>query len=423
MGYFVYNALLYIALTAFSPVIAWYALTKPKYKEGFWKKLGFGLPARGAKTIWLHAVSVGEVMAAEPLIKALKEKTALPVTLSVTTATGREVAQKRLGSQVAVVHFPYDFPGAARRSVRAINPAAFVMVDTEIWPNVIRECKRSGAAVILANGRISDKSYPKYIRLKWFMREVLGIIDICLMQGEEDTARITAMGADAAKVKTIGNLKYDKPCEPVDAAQREQLRRSLGISPEEKVFFLGSVHEGEEDAIKAFLEVKKNVGALRLVIAPRRIENIGWIDRALDGSGLHAVRKTSLAPNPGHDPLIVPVIDTFGELAKLYAVADVAFAGGSLIPHGGQNPLEPAAHGVPVLFGPHMTNFKDAARSLLSADAAWTAQSESEIAERLSALLSDNTARLAAGEAALKAVEANRGAASRSAEIIAGLIK
>jgi len=423
MAYFIYNLFLYISLLILAPIAAWRLLTRPEKMAGLWQKLGFGLPAMREKTIWIHAVSVGEVMAAEPLVEELAKRSNRPIVISVTTVTGREVAEKRLAQKAKIVYFPYDFRFAVKRAVRAFKPAAFVTIDTEIWPNVIAECKRFGAAVILANGRISDRSHPKYMKLRWLMKEVLANVSLCLMQGEEDARRIVELGATKEKAIVAGNLKFDKPHEAVDERRREELRRSIGIAPDERVMFLGSVHAGEEAAIAAYLKAAKSVKGLRLVIAPRRIEDIGWIEQALSGSGYSAMRKTTMTGEAARWDKIVPVIDTFGELSKLYAVADVVFVGGSLIPHGGQNPLEPAAHGVPVIFGHNMTNFRDAAKILKDAKAAWITSSTGEISNKVCELFGDETARKSAGEAAKKAVERNRGAASRSAELIARYLK
>lgn len=414
-----YNAVLYAGLGVMSPVIAWRLLKKPQYRDGFTQKLGFGLPEHREKTIWIHAVSVGETNAAEPLVKELYNRAGVKkLSFTTTTPTGQEVAGKKLSRYADICYFPFDLAGAAWRTIHAINPAVYVMTDTEIWPNVVRTCKESGAKVILANGRISNRSYPRYRAMRWFFREVLADIDLFLMQGEEDARRIIEIGAEPRRVMVAGSLKFDNPLSPVTPAEREAMRRSLGIDADARVIFLGSVHVGEETAIRAAVNTARNVDKTRIVIAPRRIEDIGWIEKALAGSGLVAVRKTEIASGKPCPENGVPILDTFGELAKYYAVADTVFVGGSLIEHGGQNPLEPAFHGVAPIMGPSMSNFREAAKILLEAGGAWMVSSEKEIEARMTQNLTDDVIRSRAGESSRNALEPHKGATKRVADKI-----
>ncbi len=422
IGSLIYNAALTLSAPAIIPYMALRALAKPAYRAGLPQKLGFDMPERGPSCVWIHAVSVGEALAAEPLVKAIRAKApALPVTITVTTPTGMDVARKRLSDMARVLYFPFDFPWAARRAVAAINPAVYVMIDTEIWPNVMSLCARAGAKVVLANGRVSDKSYPRYEKLKWLFGPVLKNADLLLMQDTEDARRITALGADPGRVSVAGNLKFDGLSAPLSADERAGLRASIGIGAEETAILLGSIHAGEETAIRAFLSARGKISSARLIIAPRRIEDVTWIENSLKGSGLTALRKTAMATLPHVDPSIVPVIDTFGELSNLYASADVAFVGGSLIRHGGQNPLEPAAHGTPVVFGPDMRNFRDVSVTLLKAGAAVMAGSERELVDIFTNLLTNEITRKKMGSAGLDVINRNRGEADAMAERILGL--
>lgn len=419
-----YNAAAYIAAGVMSPYVAWRAFANPEYRDGMAQKLGYSIPRHADRTIWIHAVSVGEALAAEGLVREIRKRApGRKIVLSVTTPTGRDVAGKKMSDVAEIVYFPFDLRGAARRAVSAINPAVFVMVDTEIWPNVIWASEAAGARVAMVNGRISDRSYPRYRKMKWFFREVLENVDLFLMQGEADAERITDMGAPESRVSAAGNMKFDGLGVNVSERDREDMRRSLGLGMDEKVIFLGSVHEGEEAAIRAALAVMSGAPGVRLVIAPRRIGDIGWIERALEGSGTRAVRKTAMPDSPPMDPSVTPVIDTFGELARLYAVADVVFVGGSMIPHGGQNPLEPAAHGVAVVFGPSMSNFRDASSALIQAGAAWMVPDEKELARLMTELVSDDKKRARAGEAGREVVRKNRGVTARIAEKILELCR
>lgn len=420
---FIYNAALTLASSAIIPYMAIRAFYNPEYRPGLSQKLGFNMPERGVPCVWIHAVSVGEVIAAEPLLKAIVAKApSLPITLTVTTPTGMDVARRKLSEIARLMYFPFDFPWAAQAAVRAINPAVYVMIDTELWPNVIDMCSRAGAKVVLANGRVSDRSFPRYQKLKWLFGPTLRNADLLLMQDAEDARRIVSIGADPERVVTAGNLKFDGLPYSLTQAERARMRASIGIAPDDKVVILGSIHDGEEAAINAFIKALGRLGSARLVIAPRRIEEIAWIQTALRKSGLTAVRKTAMDPNPPINGSVVPIIDTFGELSKIYGIADVAFVGGSLIERGGQNPLEPAAHGVPVIFGPDMRNFRDASKALMKAGGAVIVGSEREIADNFVSFLTDEARRKKAGSAGMEVINRNRGVADMMAEKIIGLI-
>lgn len=423
-GLFIYNAALTLAAPAIIPYMAARSLVKPAYRAGLSQKLGFNMPERGAPCVWIHAVSVGEVIAAEPLVRAIRAKApSLPITITVTTPTGMDVAVKKFPGVAMVLYFPLDFMWAAKSAVNAINPLVYVTIDTEIWPNVMSLCARAGARVVMANGRVSDKSYPRYKKLKWLFEPVLKRADLLLMQDEEDVRRITALGADPSRVTAAGNLKFDGLPQPLTPEDRASTKASLGIGAGDGVVVLGSLHDGEEEAIRAFVTARKRISNARLVIAPRRVDNIEWIEMALRGSGLTAVRKTLMGANPPINGSVVPVIDTFGELSRIYGVADVAFVGGSLIARGGQNPLEPAAHGTPVVFGPDMRNFRDASKTLMRAKAAVIVGSEREIADNFISFLSDEARRKKAGAAGLDVINQNRGVADAMAGRILGLIQ
>jgi len=418
MIHFVYSVSLYLALPFLLLALVWKMAAQGRGGEGFFQKLGFFLPRQTRPAIWIHAVSVGETLAAVGLAKQLiSSAPGMRVMFSTTTATGQAVALKELSPDANVFYFPYDLPGSAKRAVRAVNPKVLVLVDTEIWPNVIRACVKNGGRVALINGRVSDRSFPRYRRFNWILKFTLNQISLFLMQSEIDGERIVEMGADPERVDVVGNLKFDRLADNITEDERAKLRRSIGIGLDEKVVFLGSVHEGEQAAINAVIKVRESRPRLRLVIAPRRIDDIEWIKSALDGSGLNPVRKSAMGEdyNSAQDNSNVPVIDTFGELARLYSVADVAFVGGSFISHGGQNPLEPAGSAVPVLFGPHMSNFREASLALVTAGGAYTVNDEKEMVIRLETLLTDDGFRINAGKAALDVVEKNRGSTKNTA--------
>ncbi|VAX16714.1 3-deoxy-D-manno-octulosonic acid transferase [hydrothermal vent metagenome] len=418
MAYLIYNLVLTIGVIVLSPVIAWRMITRKSARAGVWQKLG-AYPKKpcAGRTIWIHAVSVGETLAVERLIRELARRgRGSELVLSVTTATGHAVAMEKLSDVASILYFPYDFIFSAQRAVRAINPALFVAVETEIWPNVFRVVKESGGRVALVNGRISDRSYPRYLRLKSLFRPVLQYVDMFLMQGDVDAERVIEMGAEPEKVEKTGTLKYDNVVKGATRAERENMRKSLGIGLDEKVIFLGNIHEGEEAAIRGAMRAGEKGGRCRIVVAPRRIENIEWIENAARACGLKPVRKTTLRKNGVLPENAIPVIDTFGDLAMLYAIADVAFVGGSLIGHGGQNPLEPAAHAIAPLFGTFMSNFRDVSKELLNEGGAFEVAGEDDICELICDLLASGDKRLEAGRRALDVIERNRGVTIRVAD-------
>lgn len=423
MIHILYSAFVYAAVVILSPVILWRMAANVKRRAGFWQKMGFNLPRQTRRTIWIHAVSVGETLAAVDLVRKLANAPGQRrILFSTTTLTGQKVAREKLAPDAVVFYFPYDMPCSAMRAASAINPDVLALVDTEIWPNVIRACKRRGAKIALINGRISDRSFPRYRKLRWLLKAVLADVSAFIMQSEADAERIIALGADPARVEAGGALKFDRATDILPFDERDELRHQIGAPTGGQVLLLGSVHEGEEAAIRAALEARKTRPGLAVVIAPRRIDDIGWIERAVDAHGLRAVRKTSLnaGVERGVNNMVV-VVDTFGELSRLYGAADVAFVGGSLIPHGGQNPLEPAAMGVAPVFGPHMSNFREASEALLGENGAFMAESEEELLEVFNKLLEDGETRENAGQAARAVVERNKGATGKTFERIMAL--
>ena len=422
MIYFVYSFLLYLSVILLSPVWLLLLLFKRKHRIGLAQKLGFFLPTQTRPTIWIHAVSVGETIASVRLVKELiKLAPDYRIMFSTTTITGQDVARKKLSPYANIFYFPYDLPGATRRAVKAINPEVLILIDTELWPNIIRASKKHGAKIVIVNGRISDKSFPRYHRFYWLVRYVLKNIDLFAMQSEKDGERIINMGANPALVDVPGNLKFDQSTEPVTSENRSKLREQLGIGENANVLFLGSIHNGEEAVIRAAIKVRAQVPDLRIVIAPRRIDDISWIESELEGSGLHTIRKSRLEENSTSVDSVI-VIDTFGELAKLYSIADVAFVGGSFIPHGGQNPLEPSAHGVTPVFGPCMINFREAVEALVSGGGGCQVETEDELHDTIVKLLTDDVKRSACGTSARQIVESNQGASARAAQSIVNLI-
>jgi 3-deoxy-D-manno-octulosonic-acid transferase len=415
--YRLYSLVLALLALAYLPLFLVRKVWGAGYPVALRERLGFARvpPASVPRgRFWVHAVSVGEVMAAVPLVQALQMRwPAADVVVSTVTATGDRVARARLPEAAAVFTFPLDFPGAVRRTVGRIAPAAFIALETELWPNLLRALRRAGVPAVLANGRISDRSYRRYRLVRGLFRRVLDDVALLCMQSEEDARRIINLGARPERVLVTGNLKMEAP--PGDAGTAEIWRRLLHLG-QAPVVVAGSTHRGEEALVlDAFRAVRPAADGLRLVLAPRHPERLGEVEALIQSRGLAVVRRSRVSPGSTPDVILV---DTMGELASLYAVADVIFVGGSLVPVGGHNVVEPALHAKSVVFGPHMTNFREAAALLLRADAAIQVGNESELATALGRLLGDPTAREALGRAAWNAVRAHQGACVRTVAAI-----
>ncbi len=424
--YFLYSLLLGAALLLLSPYFLLKGLRQNKYLHNLRQRLG-RLPdavrqpapcssAPGA--VWLHAVSVGEALAVAPLLKELRQR--LPgrkLLVSTTTRTGQEVAAQRLDCD-ATFYFPLDFAFACRRALEGVKPALVVIAETEIWPNFLRQARRRGARVVFVNGRISDRSFGRYRRFRFFVRRALANVDLFLMQSQEDARRLRELGAPAERVAVGGNLKFDLP-QPARPAFLEELERVAQRAP---IVVAGSTLAGEEQKILDALRVCTEMDGRQavLLLAPRHPERFEEVARLLAERGLRFIRRSRWSAIDGRPDVVL--LDTLGELAGAYAAATVAFVGGSLVPAGGHNPIEPALWGKPVIFGPSMENFRDVARALLEAKAAYRVSSSDELGILLAALLADPVACRRAGEAARQMVERERGAAARAAARIAELL-
>jgi 3-deoxy-D-manno-octulosonic-acid transferase len=411
--YRLYSVVLGLLALGYLPLFLVRKVWGAGYPMALRERFGFGWvppPPVPRGRFWVHAVSVGEVMAAVPLVQALRARwPAADVVVSTVTATGERVARARLGETAAMLTFPLDFRGAVRRTVRQVDPACFIALETELWPNLLRALREAKVPAVLANGRISDRSYRRYRWVRGLFRRVLRDIELFCMQSEEDARRIISLGAPPERVLVTGNLKMEAPSGDAGAEQLWRRLLHLGQAP---VVVAGSTHRGEETIVlDAFQAVQPAADGVRLVLAPRHPERLDEVETLARSRGLPVVRRSRVSPGNGAP---VVLLDTMGELASLYAVADVIFVGGSLVPVGGHNVVEPALHAKAVLFGPHMSNFRDAAAMLLRADAAIQVGDGPALASALERLLGDAPARQALGQAAWRAVRAHQGACVRT---------
>jgi 3-deoxy-D-manno-octulosonic-acid transferase len=418
-----YNVALGGALLAAAPAWVPYVLAAGKRRRTLRDRLGMrmaGIPAPSGRTrVWVHAVSVGETLSVSALAQRLRcQDPSLEVLLSTVTATGQEAAAKTLDSQIdGRFYFPFDLPGICGRFLSRIRPDLVAIIETEIWPNFLAACARRDIPAVILNGRISDRSFRRYKRLKFLFGRVLDGLTAVAAQTEEDARRFREIGADPRIVTATGNMKFDiaPPPEgdtPLRAWMKEEKRKGGTW------FVAGSTHEGEDlPVLRAFARARAVNGDVRLLIAPRHPERFSAVEELCSREGWRVGRKTALA-RFGEDSPPILLLDTVGELPTAYAAADVAFVGGSLAPKGGHNILEPALYGVPVIVGPHMENFRDIARLFGDAGAMIRVEDGNGLSERLARWAEDPAEDAATGRRARELLDAFRGAADRNAAIV-----
>jgi 3-deoxy-D-manno-octulosonic-acid transferase len=419
-----YSLLLTAAFVLAVPWFLWKGRATGKYLRTFRERMGrlpVYLNVDGDRSVWIHAVSVGEVLAARPLVPALRERfRSHRIFLSTTTVTGNAVAKKSVRGVDGLFYAPFDFPHAVRRALEVLNPSLLVLVETELWPNLVHEARRRGTRIALVNGRISPRSFPRYRLVRRLLGRVLSEIDLFLMQGEAHAERMRALGAPADRVQVTGNLKFDA-VEP--GRLPERLARLLQGGPAPRPLWVaGSTVGGEEELVlSAFHRVRERVPQARLLVAPRHPERFAAVPALVEAAGFRCLRRSALDPAAWRDGEVL-LLDTLGELAQVYALASVVFVGGSLVPSGGHNILEPAVAGKAVVVGPHMENFQEIADQFRSESAIVQVASPDELAREVSALLLDEGRRRGLGERARDLVGRNRGAVSRTTEALSSLL-
>jgi 3-deoxy-D-manno-octulosonic-acid transferase len=396
-----------------------------KYRQSIGPKFGFNRPElydgmRGTPRIWMHAVSVGEVTAAAPIMAALRAD--FPdacLVLSTGTETGQEMARGLIPEATAIIYYPIDIPHVVRKLIRLVRPDVFVLTETELWPNFLQACRNQGVRVVMVNGRLSPRSFKKYQRTRFFWKEVLKDIEEMGVISEIDASRARAIGMAPEKIHVLGNAKYDGLAAKVSPALREETARRLNTSAGERILVAGSTHAGEETVI---LEVFRKLLAVdpdfRLILVPRHVERAGEVTDLVRQAGLDSLALTQIDQGRTMRDEKVLVVDKIGALFKIYSLATVVYCGGSLVPKGGQNILEPAAWGKVVFYGPSMEDFRDEKVLLEAAGAGISVNDGQELADKMLALLRTPEALASKGEAAGRVVAANRGAARRYAALI-----
>ena len=419
---FLYSLLTCIAAPLFSVVLLFRGLRDRSYWRNFRERFGFGATL-AAPCIWVHAVSVGEVQASAALVNTLRERYPdIPIVVTTFTPTGAGRARTLFKDRAQVRYLPFDLPGAVRRFFRRIQPRIAVIFETELWPNLYYQCGRRRVPLVLASARLSARSVDRYRRLGALFRETLAQGVVIAAQGEADANRFRALGSDPGNTHVTGNLKFDFSV-PADIAERGRALRAY-YAGNRPVWVAGSTHGGGEE--EALIEAQKLVrarqpGAL-LVMAPRHPNRFGEVAAQLVSRGVRFVRRSQVPAAGAIGEAEILLLDSLGELLDFYAAGDVAFVGGSLVPIGGHNLLEPAALGLPILTGPNTSNSAEVARLLIERGAAEVVKNPQELADTVVALLADPAARARMGVQGRAVVDANKGALQKLLGLVVPLI-
>lgn len=432
-------------LLAVFPVLLYRALRHGKYRHA-WRERFFGelpespreLSGTGRERFWFHAVSVGEVLLLEPVLKELTERQPdAEIVISATTHTGLDVARSRF-PQHTVCCFPLDFTWAVRRAIERVRPTRIVLVELELWPNFILEASRSSAQLSLINGRLSERSFRGYSKAGWLMRRLIRSFDRLAVQNDAYARRFVALGAPVDRVTVTGSVKFDGVASDRENPRTNALRSTLGLAPDEPVFVAGSTVDPEEDVVlDAWQAARRQYPDLRLILVPRHKERFDEVARLIESRNLTVLRRSrqhseskpdvdrSAFLDDGLPPEMPPVIllDTLGELSACWGLADFAFVGGSMASRGGQNMIEPAGYGAAICFGPDTRNFRDVVTALLELDAARVVYDSIELEETLLAWLGDRESATRQGQRAQDYVLNQHGATSRTVDCLLGAEK
>lgn len=404
----IYNLLSLISFIAYLP---WLLFKKGPENRLQYLKERLGISEYTNADIWVHAVSVGEVMAALPFLTSLKKEfPGIKIVLSTATYTGQKIAREKFPSADRIMYIPWDTWLTISKAVRTIKPKIFITIETELWPALFSILRKNGSRVVLLNGRISPESFKGYKLIKPFMKKVLSYLDFIYMQGETDAERIVAIGADKKKTGIMGNFKFD-----IELDKKESVNWMDGVKG--KILLAGSTHKGEEEMVlDAYGEVKKSFPDLKLILAPRHPERFNEAEEILKKRNLIFIRRTEIRAQNTDSPDVI-LLDTIGELSQLFSKADVIFIGGSLLPFGGHNILEPAYWGKPSIFGTHMENFP-IAKDFLMEGAAIMVKEPGELAAAIKDLLENTEKAEHMGQKAKGIIDKNTGAVKKAVALV-----
>ena len=426
MSFLIYNILLLVSAVFLIPFFALKIVLAGKYRKSIGPKFGL-IPQRvfdemkGSPRIWVHAVSVGEVTAAAPIISSLRGMyPEACIVLSTSTETGQEMAGRLITDTSALIYYPLDIPVVVRKVIERVNPDIFVPVETEIWPNFIRACAKRGTRIVMVNGRISPRSFRRYRRTRFFWKRIMNMLDMMGAISAIDASRLEALGVEPSRIHVLGNAKYDSLAAGADDALRDEMEARLDIPHEARVFVAGSTHEGEDGMVlKVYRGLLEKYPDMLMVIVPRHPERgDDIVSLARDEGFDDCVTMKEINSGTKRAGRRIVIVDVIGELFKVYSLATMVFCGGSLVPRGGQNILEPAAWGKVVLYGPSMDDFMDEKERLEIAGGGITVSNDRELLAETLKLLEDPEALRRKGAAGREIVASNGGAARRYAEMI-----
>jgi len=421
MGYIFYNILSIIGF----PVLLGALVVRKKYREGLCQRMGF-LPKsvtdqlKGVHPIWIHAVSVGEVIASIPIIKKIKEVyPQKKIVLSTITATGNNTARQKIPEIDFLIYFPYDFFFIVKKVLTIINPCIFIHTETEIWPNFLFFLHQKAIPSVIVNGRISSKSCRRYKFFGWFFKKVFNKVSAFGMQSLVDYQKVIDIGADPQKVLITGNMKFDQKTPDVNDRYKEELLNKLNLGLEDKIFIAGSTHWPEEDIIlEVFQQLIKEYPNLILVLAPRHPERFSEIEKLVRKKGLTVDRKSQIKKHQHSLRSQVILLDTIGELAQFYSIGEIIFVGGSLVNIGGHNILEPLIYKKPVIFGPYIQNVSEFVSILIESGAGILVVTKNDLLFQAQKLLSNKEEAQLRGERGFQVIKVNQGATEKNFAII-----
>jgi 3-deoxy-D-manno-octulosonic-acid transferase len=431
--HFIYSFLLGLAFLILLPRFLFDAFRHGKYVAGFRERLGLLAPmdADGRPVIWIHCVSVGETQAARPLVQGIRKRfPEVSIAISTTTLTGQNFAREVFKHEAnRVFYFPFDWRWISRKTLKAVNPVAVLLMETELWPGFLRECRAQHIPVAIVNGRLSEKSFRRYLWIRSFMSQVLSKLEMAIMQTEEDAQRLRALGMDPDKTFVCGSLKFDAGITPVSNVLTRALRDRFDLASGTPLILAASTHAQEErvviDALKII--ISKSESQPRLMIAPRHPERFDEVAALIEASGFRWSRRTAPV-NPDDQQSQVILLDSIGELQSVYSLASIVFVGGSIASTGGHNILEPAAVGACVITGAHTFNFQLIVETFVNSGAIIQlprmsySEATVELANVISDLLAHSTRREKLGNRARQLVDDNRGATERSLELLASML-
>lgn len=425
--YFIYSLLLFIMLLIYGPFYIKRMKKDGKYKPDLSKRFGLSLPKPKSKKgvrILIHSVSVGETKAVIPVINELKTRCpSCEIYLTTTTGSGQKTAEQIGINLDRILYFPIDFGFICASFLRRIRPDCICLTETELWPNFVRVASRYKIPLVLINGRISDRSFHNYRLVRPFIRSILSKFNTLCMQSALDARRIVALGAEHVKVKVTGNIKFEMEHLSIKEKESVILRNRLGLRENQPLLVAGSTHPGEEKSIlENFKRLLSEYPDLVLILAPRHVERSEDIAQMIKKTGMKSIFWSRLSGNFQIKGGEIIQIDVIGLLAKIYSLATIVIIGGSFIPHGGQNPLEPAFFGKPIIFGPHMENFRSISSMLMDAKAAVMIK-ERDLFQILSELLADRNRRDKMGNAAKAVIDSNKGTSIRTCDEILGIFR